>query len=394
MFIKKKIYTLFMIITLCTSIFIQELAVGASRPQEEELYSISAALIDGDTGRVLYEKNGYEIRAMASTTKIMTLILALEYGNLEDMVTVSSYASKMPDVQLDIKEGEQYLLRDLLYSLILESHNDVAVAIGEHIGGSVEGFADMMNNKAKELGLDCTYFITPNGLDAVDENGVHSTNAVELAELMRYCTMVSPMKEEFISICQTRSHSFTDYEGVRNFTVNNKNTLLDMMDGVIAGKTGFTADAGYCYTAAIEKDGKTFIVALLGCGWPNNKNYKWKDTRLLFNYGSNDYNYKNVVNQKVYCKDVEIINGIEGSYIDTYVKESIDFLVCDEDDIDIEYDLPKYIKAPVKKDELVGQINISINGNLLKIIPVYSKEEINDKDFKYYLCRVFSGFLF
>ncbi len=130
-----------------------------------QLHAIGAALMDADSGRVLYEKKGNEPLPMASTTKIMTCIIALEKGNLEDVVTVSKYASTMPDVQLRINEGEQYILKDLLYSLMLESHNDVAVAIAEHIGGSVQGFAKMMNDKAKEIGCKNTHFVTPNGLD-------------------------------------------------------------------------------------------------------------------------------------------------------------------------------------------------------------------------------------
>ena len=181
------------IISMLTAIVLMVTVAGGFKcyasgnaPADSELYSISAALIDGDTGRVLYEKNGYEVRAMASTTKIMTLIIALEYGNRDDIVTVSSYASKMPDVQLGICEGEQYLMSDLMYSLMLESHNDCAVAIAEHVGGSVEGFANMMNDKARELGLEHTYFITPNGLDAEDDKGKHSTSATDLARIMKY----------------------------------------------------------------------------------------------------------------------------------------------------------------------------------------------------------------
>ena len=114
-----------------------------------ELYARAAALIDGDSGRLLYGKNADEILPMASTTKLMTCILALEYGNLTDPVTVSEYAASMPDVQLNIRPGETYRLEDLLYSLMLESHNDSAAAVAEHIGGSVEGFARMMNQKAR-----------------------------------------------------------------------------------------------------------------------------------------------------------------------------------------------------------------------------------------------------
>ena len=212
--------------------------------KENELYALSAALIDGSNGRLLYGKNQDEVRAMASTTKIMTLILALEYGNLDDIITVSSYAAKMPDVQLGIKSGEQYKLEDLLYSMMLESHNDVAVAIAEHIGGDLDSFINLMNKKAAELGLSNTYFLTPNGLDEENENGKHSSTAYEMCLLMKYCVMDSPVKDEFISICQTRQYSFSDYDNNRNFTVNNKNAFLDMMDNVIAGKNRFYCRCG------------------------------------------------------------------------------------------------------------------------------------------------------
>ena len=133
------------------------------------LYSKSAVLMDASSGRVLYEKNGEEQLPMASTTKIMTLILTLERADLEDIVEVSAYAASMPEVKLHIRQGEQYRLKDLLYSLMLESHNDSAVAIAEYVGGSVGEFAAMMNHKAEEIGCNNTCFITPNGLDATAE---------------------------------------------------------------------------------------------------------------------------------------------------------------------------------------------------------------------------------
>lgn len=184
---------------------------------------------------------------MASTTKIMTLILALEYGNPDDVVTVSSYAAKMPEVRLGLHAGDRYVLQDLLYSMMLESHNDSACAVAEQVGGSVEAFAQMMNRKAAEIGLHDTYFITPNGLDAEDAGGVHHTTARDLAQLMRYCVTQSEQKEAFQAICQTRQYTFASCDGTRQFTVYNKNALLDRMDGVLAGKTGFTGNAGYCY---------------------------------------------------------------------------------------------------------------------------------------------------
>ena len=173
-----------------------------------QLYSLSAVLMDADTGRVLFDKDGYTVRANASTTKIMTCILAIESGKLDELVTVSKYAASMPDVQLNIKEGEKYLLRDLLYSLMLESHNDVAVAIAEHIAGDVKSFAILMNDKAKKLGCENTYFITPNGLDASEETPegmkIHGTTAADLARIMAYCIK----NEEFLKITRTASYTF------------------------------------------------------------------------------------------------------------------------------------------------------------------------------------------
>ena len=254
--------------------------------KESELYARSAVLMDADSGRILYQKEGETPLPMASTTKIMTCIVALENGVLEDEVEVSAYAASMPDVQLNIREGEHYILRDLLHSLMLESHNDSAVAIAEHIGGSVEGFADLMNRKAKEIGCENTYFITPNGLDAEKEietadggkqTAAHSTTAADLARIMSYCIKRSPKKEDFLDITRTASYSFSNLEGSRSFSCSNHNAFLNMMEGALSGKTGFTGKAGYCYVGALERDDRTFVVALLACGWPNNKTYKWSD---------------------------------------------------------------------------------------------------------------------
>ena len=251
-----------------------------------ELYALSAVLMDGESGRVLYEKDGERPLANASTTKVLTCIVALENSPGDDYVLVSQNAASQPEVKLGLQKGEQYYLDDLLYSLMLKSHNDTAVAIAEHCGGSVEGFARMLNRKAKQIGCKNTYFITPNGLDAEDENGKHHTTAADLALIMRYAVK----NETFLHIAQTRDYTFSEITGKRTFSVHNANAFLDMRDGVLAGKTGYTSQAGYCYVCAWEKEGKTFIVSLLGCGWPNHKTYKWSDTEKLLDFG--DYNYE------------------------------------------------------------------------------------------------------
>ena len=283
------------------------LSVAAVRAEGEpgELYARSAVLMDADTGRILFEKNGRDPLPMASTTKIMTLLVTLENADLEGEVTVSAYAASMPDVQLNIREGERYRLRDLCYSLMLESHNDSAVAIAEHVGGSVEGFASMMNQKARDLGCYDTLFITPNGLDAENEYGMHSTTAADLARIMRRCME----NEEFLSITREPSWSFGDLDGTRSFTVNNKNAFLNMMEGALTGKTGFTNGAGYCYVGALERNGKRLIAVVLACGWPNHRTWKWSDTQKLMNYGIENYHRETVGRDRVDLGTVPVENG-------------------------------------------------------------------------------------
>ena len=162
------LFTVFMILyTSGNSMAANKQEDSASLPPQ--LLAQSAVLIDGNTGRVLFGKNEDAVLPMASTTKIMTCILALENSAPDDIVKISDYAASMPDVQLNIREGETYRMEDLLYSLMLESHNDSAVAIAEYLGGSVERFADMMNQKARDIGCSNTYFVTPNGLDGTDK---------------------------------------------------------------------------------------------------------------------------------------------------------------------------------------------------------------------------------
>lgn len=381
---------IFMIITaVLTANLGLKLSYG-NQLKENDLYALGACLMDADSGRILYEKNGYEMLPNASTTKIMTCIIALEYGNLRDVVTISKYAASMPDVQLDAREGDEFYLEDLLCSLMLESHNDSAVAIAEHIAGSVEEFAELMNKKAYDIGCYDTYFITPNGLDATDnENGkVHSTTASDLARIMAYC-IENP---KFVEITNIRDYTFTNIAGDRSYSVNNKNAFLSMMDGVISGKTGFTNDAGYCYVAALERDGKKYTIALLGCGWPYNKNYKWQDSKTLFNYGINKFEKAFISNDDIQLPQILVENGyLEGSelkldkelYINSYIKgEEYEVLKMEEEKINYELDFKNVIEAPVHKGEVVGKLIYKIDEEEIKEYNLYSDMEIKRIDFK------------
>ena len=350
----------------------------------ENLYARSAVLMDADTGRILFGKNDNEVMPMASTTKIMTLLVTLEHADLDEIVEVSARAASMPDVQLHIREGERYRLQDLCYSLMLESHNDSAVAIAEHVGGTVEGFAAMMNQKAKHLGCYHTYFITPNGLDAEDEHGKHSTTARDLARIMRCCIK----NETFLSITREPSWTFTDMDGNRSFTVQNKNAFLQMMEGALTGKTGFTNEAGYCYVGALERGEKRLITVVLACGWPNHKIWKWMDTKALMNYGLEDYHKETVGSDRMALEPVSVMDG-QKEKVEILTDAALeDFLLKEDDEFTMEVLVPDILKAPVQAGELVGSVAYYINGQIVDLFPVYTASEVKKIDLEWRLRQV------
>lgn len=379
--------------------------------EPSELHAASACLIDAENGRVLFEKNGYEVRPMASTTKIMTLTIVLEYGKDDDIVGVSKYAASMPDVQLNINSGEQYRLGDLVYAMMLESDNDVAVAIAEYIGekylnGSqedatvlktreydvskkyVSAFASLMNKKAKELGCNDTYFITPNGLDAQDSNGVHATTAVDMARIAAY----SIKNTKFVDITNTRSYSFRDLNSKRSFSITNKDAFLSMMDGAMGIKTGFTGDAGYCFVGALKSDGRIFISVVLAAGWPPNKTFKWRDTRQLMSYGTKYFFEKNIFKSIDNYKNVSVKDGITEE-VSTRVNGDVSLLLSDNEHVKIVYEFPEYVNAPVELNEEVGNVKIYIDGELYETLPITATSTSDRIDYKWCLLKIIKTFM-
>ena len=373
------------LVCILTVLLMMEISIRVqAEGTPENLYARSAVLMDADTGRILFGKNDNEVMPMASTTKIMTLLVTLEHADLDEIVEVSARAASMPDVQLHIREGERYRLQDLCYSLMLESHNDSAVAIAEHVGGTVEGFAAMMNQKAKHLGCYHTYFITPNGLDAEDEHGKHSTTARDLARIMRCC-----MKNEtFLSITREPSWTFTDVDGSRSFTVQNKNAFLQMMEGALTGKTGFTNEAGYCYVGALERGEKRLIAVVLACGWPNHKTWKWADTKALMNYGLEDYHKETVGSDRMALEPVSVMDGQKERVEILTDAASEDFLLKEDDEFTMEVLVPDVLKAPVQAGELVGSVVYYINGQIVDLYPVYTASEVKKIDLEWRLRQV------
>lgn len=360
--------------------------VATKIPTDEvgiKLSAVASVLMDGDTGRVLFGKYETKELAMASTTKVMTCIVALENGNLDDIVTVSKNAASMPDVQLNIVAGEQYYLKDLMYSLMLESHNDSAVAIAEHIGGSVEGFAAMMNAKAKELGCTHTNFVTPNGLDAEG----HYTTAEELGKIACYAIK----NPTFIEITNTPTHEFKEITKQKTQLVTNKNRFLYMMEGAIGVKTGFTNNAGYCFVGAVKQGDRTLISVVLGSGWPPHKTYKWNDTLILMNYGLNNYSKKTLMNQEVELPGLYVKDG-QLSQIAVFVKGELSVLVRPDEVVKAFYETPAIAQAPIAAGEQLGYLTFYIDDEVFASVPVYTKEEVKKIDFSFCFRKVMEGF--
>ena len=356
-----------------------------SNQDQISLNAKAALLLDAKSNRILYEKNGFSELPMASTTKIMTCIVALENSALDDVVTFSAKAASMPDVQLKANKGDKFYMRDLLYSLMLESHNDTAVAIAEHIGGSVEGFATMMNAKAKQLGLEHTHFVTPNGLDAEG----HYTTAYELALIASYAIR----NEEFVSIINTPSWTFKTVDQKKDYAVSNKDKFLYLMEGAFGVKTGFTNNAGYCFTGALKKDNRTYISVVLGSGWPPHKTYKWNDTVQLMNYGIKYFTYKNLSD---YLKDLPKLPVLDGKVNEVELNmDNINFpvLMKATDKVYVEYSLPYYVEAPVNKDTEVGYARYYINDVFFKEYPIYSQSSVDKIDYPDCVNEILTRFL-
>ena len=347
---------------------------------EPKLNSREAIVMDRKTKRIIYGKNENKRVAMASTTKIMTAIIVLENAKLDDEVVVSAKAGGIGGSRLGLKKNDKISVENLLYGLMLCSGNDAAIALAEYVGGSVEGFAEKMNQKAKDLKLKSTHFISPHGLDNPD----HYTTAYELAIITNYAME----NEIFSKIVATKS--ITILINGNSKKINNTNELLGVLNGVKGVKTGFTNNAGRCLVTCTNRDGFEIITVVLGA---DTKKFRTQDSTKLI-----EYTYK-------YYKEVDITETIDSKFDDwKKITESrieiekaknnskinleyepiknkvIPLKSKDYENIEIEVNCLTYLKAPVKSNTILGNMKIILNGEIVEIVPIRNAGEIEKKN--------------
>ena len=359
--------------------------------QIPDINSRAAIVLDRETKSILYEKNSNEIRKMASTTKIMTAIVVIENSNLYCTVTISKKAANTGGSVLGIKEGDKITICDLLYGLLLRSGNDAAVALAENVGGSIEGFAEMMNNKAKDLNLTNTHFVTPHGLD----NNNHYTTAYELALLTDYALN----NKTFFNFVSTKSYTVTINGAPKS--ISNTNELLGSLNGVYGVKTGFTNGANRCLVTACKRDNFDIICVVLGA---DTKNFRSQDSTKLIEYTFKTYemfDIKKYINsnfEEWRLSNIDIFN------IDKGLSDNIELSIkglnyslypikkADIQNISASIDCNYILKAPLPSNSKVGTVTVNISKDTILNFDIVNTVYIERKSSLNYFSEILSKF--
>ena len=358
-------------------IFVLCVVLNIYAVQVNAISAVSAVLIDGNSGRILYEKNANQRMPMASTTKIMTGLLACESGKLNDTVKTSAFASGTEGSSFWLKIGEKQTLKNLTYGLMLKSGNDAAVVIAEHLGGSTEAFALLMNKRARVIGAVNTNFKNPHGLDAED----HYTTAYDLSLI----AMESMKNEKFREIVSTKTYSIP-MEGEKwDRALKNHNKLLWQYDGCNGVKTGFTKKCGRCLVSSAEKNGQRLIAVTLNA--PDD----WNDHKYLLNYGFENFHAETVVKKGENIKTV-IYNKKYGKKAEIVAKDDFAVSFREGDVITKKININK-IEAPLKKNTKVGKMEIFCNDEKISEIDLVISKKIKEVTVKEKLMYFFKKLL-
>ncbi|TWI58006.1 D-alanyl-D-alanine carboxypeptidase family protein [Halalkalibacter nanhaiisediminis] len=377
------------IVSLCLVLSVMTPAASAAEKQQAKLAekASSAIVIERDTGEVLFEKNSHEKLPPASMTKIMTMLLimeAIDKGSLsyDDKIRTSEYAASMGGSQIFLEPGEEMTVSDLLKGIAIASGNDASVAMAEHIAGTEEAFVEMMNEKAKELGLKNTNFMNTNGLPAKD----HYTTAYDLAmiskELLKYEDIT-----KFTGIYEDYLRQDSD----KKFWLVNTNKLVRFYPGVDGLKTGFTREAMYCLTATAEKNDMRVISVIMGAPSPKERNAQI--TSML------DYAFSQFMTHKLYDRDhiladVKVSKG-DKEKIPVVTSESISILTKKGekiDDVVERLEIEKDLRVPIYKGDVIGQLVVEKNGETLVSSPLVSGDDVVEASWWMMFKRVLSKF--
>lgn len=352
--------------------------VSAARASEAlTVAARSAVLIDAGSGRVLFGQNENAQYPMASTTKVMTTLLALENAALDETVTAGKNAAGVPGTSLYLSEGEKLSMEHMLYGLMLRSGNDAAVAVAEHIAGSVPAFADMMNARARALNADA-HFVNPHGLDA---DG-HRISALGLARIMREA-LKNPT---FRTITGTRRKVIPWVGNEYSRVLENKNKLLSTYEGVTGGKTGYTGKAGRCLVFSAKRDGLELVGAVLNCP-------TWFDTAtVMLDYGFENYRAQTAYESGQVVKAIPVINGT-GEAVNAVAEENLAAAVRVGATVDVAVSLPPSLDAPVEAGTVLGAASIIENGETVARCDLVAERSVGRLDLREAFTRLLRGWL-
>lgn len=356
--------------------FLTIYAFGEHREGNFSVSARSAVLYQPETSTFLYSKKADEQLPMASTTKIMTALIALESCDMGELVEIDDSAIGTEGSSAYLKRGDILTMEELVYALLLQSANDAAVAIACHIGGDVEGFATLMNEKACELGLTDTHFENPHGLDGEE----HYTTARELALI----ASAALKNEDFKGIVSTYKKSF--YTEERSRTYVNHNKLLRLYDGCIGVKTGFTKKSGRCLVGAAERDGLTFITVTLDA--PND----WRDHSLMLDYGYERMERVVFANALDHIYRLPVIDG-NAEHLTVLNSEGAELIrERSGGEIAEHIKLVRYAVAPVKRGDVLGEIIYTIDGEEAARVPLVAAEAVDKREKDGFIRKILSIF--
>lgn len=369
---KKTIFVFVIFILFVSSLYL-------AKESEPKILSPNALVYDLTYQKILYEKNINEKIANASTTKILTAIVAYENSSMEDVVEISTKAASVGGSKINLRKGDKVKMDSLMKGLLISSGNDAAIAIAEYVSGSVEEFCILMNERAKELGAQNTNFVTPHGLD----NDAHYTTLNDLLIFSKYLMQI-PYLREIVNTEKTIIQ-INNYEKELRST----NEMLFLYDGVNGIKTGYTSKAGRCLITAVSSGDRDLITMVLGC---ETKKQRTEETIKLISYGYDEFEEVDIFENMKKKFDIRIRKAINEKYkMEINGTQKVLLSKNDKNKIEYQYEISEMLTAPINKDTLIGTIKIYLNNEIISEIDIKAPYIIERKDIFYYFFDIFQN---